>query len=172
MEGMPGATPRTSAPRSGPVGANDAEETAPRVAIVEEIPTTAAISEEERLALEAQFREEIERDHEQRMERLSRKQESARAHREERAARARQREAALIRDAVRMKFYQEKGYQRIEENGRERWIPAEEFAARQRAKARQNSRAVGARVHAKYKMVPLYLMLALIAMAIGAFLVR
>ena len=99
-------------------------------------------------------------------------QETSQGHREERRARARQREVARLRETVRKQFFQEKGYQRIEHNGRERWIPAEEFASRQRAKARANSRAVGAKVYSKYKMVPLYLMLALIAMAIGAFLVR
>ncbi len=144
----------------------------PLTAVVQEVPTTATLDAAEKARLEAEFRAEIERDHQQRMERLHRKQESARAHREERQARARQREVALLRDQVRMKFYQEMGYQRIEENGRERWIPAEEFASRQRAKARANSRAVGAKVYSKYRMVPLYLMLALIAMAIGAFLVR
>lgn len=173
-EAIPEKDPLHELPAASPGPGVSASAPTP-VLVEEELPATTgktALSPEERAELEARFRREVEQDHAQRLERLHRKQETARSNREERLARARQREMSLLRDEVRMRFYKENGYQRIEENGRERWLPPEEYASRQRARARANTRAVGSRVHTKYKMVPLYLLLALIAMAIGAFLVR
>lgn len=142
------------------------------VAAVIEEGEPGALSEEERLELERAIRAELEREHQQRLERLHRRQETARAQLEERRVRERHRQVALLKDAVRLQFYRERGYHRVEENGRERWVTTEELAARQRSRARVNTRAVGARVHRRFRMLPLYLLLALVAMAIGAFLVR
>ena len=81
---------------------------------------------------------------------------------------------ARMREDVRRRFYQERGYERIEEHGRERWIPREEYELRTRGKAPRirNTRAVGARTAARYRWVPLYVLLILIATALGAIVVR
>jgi len=141
------------------------------IAEVQEVPA-GPITPEERAELEARFLAEVEQDHVRGLERVERKMANARLTHQERVARERMREVRLLRDAVRKKFYQDHGYQRIEENGRERWISPEEHALRQKTRSRSNPRAVGARVNRKRRMLPLYLLLVLIAMAIGAFLVR
>ena len=155
----------------GLASAVESRRRAPMVAEVEELPA-GPITAEERAELEARFLAEVEQDHVRGLERVERKMANARLSHQERAARERMREVRLLRDAVRMRFYQEHGYQRIEENGRERWISPEEHALRQKTRSRTNPRAVGSRVGRKRRMLPLYLLLVLIAMAIGAFLVR
>lgn len=143
----------------------------PLIAEVTEVPA-GPMTPEERAELERRFLAEVEQDHVRGLERVERKMANARLTQQERAARQRMHEIRLIRDGVRRRFYEANGYVRIEENGRERWISREEHALRQKTRSRSNPRAVGARTSRKRRLLPLYLMLVLIAMAIGAFLVR
>lgn len=136
--------------------------------------TTGPLSDEERAALADQFRLELEQEHQSRLERLQKRQEDARTYRDQRLARLREVEAARIKDEVRAQFFREHGYQRVEENGRERWIPAEEYAYKRRARGGKprHSRAVGAMMQPKWKMVPLYVLMVLVAIVIGLLVVR
>lgn len=171
-------------PEGLPPGPNPSAEHAPPelppalTATVEEEPPALAdaegqrnaLSDDERARLEAEFRAEVARDHQIRLERLNRKLEMQHASREERRERERQRQIGLLRDAVRLQFYKENGYVRIEENGRERWIPPEEHALRRGGNRPKHSRSVGAQRLPRFRWLPLYLLLALVAMALGAFL--
>lgn len=151
--------------------------TAPRAGGTEDPPPSESttLSEQERLALEAEIRAELEAEHQARLERVARRREELSATRELRQERVRQSEIARMREDVRRRFYQERGYERVEEHGRERWIPREEFDLRGRGKQARvrNTRAVGSRAIAgRYKWVPLYILLILVATALGAFVVR
>ena len=134
----------------------------------------AELSTDERERLEAEIRAELEAEHLSRLERVARRREELAQSRELRHERSKQAEVARMREDVRRRFYQERGYERIEEHGRERWIPREEYELRTRGKAPRirNTRAVGARTAARYRWVPLYVLLILIATALGAMVVR
>lgn len=130
----------------------------PRVA-GEEPPMT----DEERAEALARIREDLEREHSGRIERLSHWQTGRQV------SRSREAEVARLREEMRANFYKEKGYVQISERGREKWVPPEE--AQWRAK-RRGGRSHRASAPGRPNMIAIYVLLVVVAAAIGAMLVR
>lgn len=123
----------------------------------------APMSDEERAEAMARIREDLEREHSGRIERLSHWQTGRHA------SRTREAEISRLREEARVNFYKEKGYVRISEAGREKWVPPEE--AQWRSK-RRGGRPRRAGPPGRPNMTAIYVLLVVVAAAIGAMLVR
>lgn len=101
-----------------------------------------SLTSEEREALAADFRRELEDDREQRLEKLA-DRERRRDQRRDRD-RATQRQIAMneLKEKVRADFYKEHGYrQYVDSTGREVWLTPEEYAVRLKRRKARNRKA-------------------------------
>lgn len=125
------------------------------------------LTTEEREELAARIREDLEREHSGRLDRVQRWREGV--HRGD-AARTREAELAHMREEMRAAFYQEKGYVRITEAGRDRWVSPEEAAWR--SKRRRSGKPSHKPMNGRQSLLPFYVLAVLVAIALGVLLVR
>lgn len=123
----------------------------------------APMSPEERAAALARIREDLEREHSGRIERLSHWQTSRPS------SRTREAELSRMREEMRQNFYKEKGYVRISDGGRDKWVPPEEAQWRSKRRSGRPRRALAP---GRPNMTAIYVLLVVVAIAIGALLVR
>jgi hypothetical protein len=84
-------------------------------------------------ALRQTLREELERDHAERLEKLEKRKDRARARTHERRDEQRAEIERKLKDEVRDQFYEEKGYvEYVDASGRREWVPKEEYEWRMR----------------------------------------
>jgi hypothetical protein len=77
--------------------------------------------------------DELEREHADRLEKLEKRKDRARAKTHERREDVRAETTKKLRDEVRDKFYEEKGYvEYVDASGRREWVPKEEYEWRMR----------------------------------------
>ncbi len=133
-----------------------------------------AITEDEREAYARQFREELELEHQRRIEKLQREKERRRMRLDERSRRELEAEKADIRDAMRKAFYEEKGYKLYtDSSGRDIWLTAEEYKYRtSRRRRRVKRKPLGKVFGLRPRTVGLYALAVLIAVAIGLAMTR
>ena len=123
----------------------------------------APMSDDERAEALARIREDLEREHSGRIERLSHWQTGRQT------SRSREAEVSRLREEMRANFYKEKGYVKISDGGRDKWVPPEE--AQWRSK-RRSGRSHRPSHPGRPNMIAIYVLLVVVAAAIGAMLVR
>lgn len=130
------------------------------------------LTEEEREALAADFREELVAEHERRLQ----KHEEQQRRREDRRARgdSTDRQVALseLKDSVRADFYKEHGYRRyVDSTGRENWLTPEEYAVRTARRKARRSRMPAVQGSDGPSYVA-YVVVAVLAVLLGMLLAR
>ena len=133
-----------------------------------------ALTSEEAEAVEARFREELEAEHEDRVEAQKRRETRSKT-----KLMAKQRERQILaeeelKQQVRAKFYVEKGYKLYTDSaGREHWLTPEEYEWRMRMRARhdKNRRRFEAPYVTKRRRLMMYGGAALLAVATGLVLI-
>ena len=81
--------------------------------------------------------EELEQDHAERLEKLAHRKQRAKERTEERKHAIRLQGTKQLRDEVRDRFYDEKGYvEYVDGSGRREWVPKEEYEWRMRRRKR------------------------------------
>ena len=130
---------------------------------------------DERDAIAARFREELEEEHTARQLAQERRRERAKA----KASESEQRRQALleadIQEQVRADFYKEKGYKLYTDSaGRQHWLTPEEFDWRTRARAQrdQRRRTYQPSIWVRKRTLVMYLSAAALAVLVGLFLVK
>ena len=137
-----------------------------------------ALTEAEQEELRALVRDGLEREHEARLARFERRRTQARDARDSRLRRQREAALARMRESMREDFYREKGYQKVMEHGRERWVTNEEYSwlQRVRSKRRRSKRTPTARSaqgRGRWLLqIPLYAGMALLAAVLALLLTR
>ena len=103
-----------------------------------------SLSEQEREALSAAIREELEEEHARREEQAQARRQHRRSSRQE--AHRKEREAEELRNALRRQFYEENGYrQATDHTGREIWLSPAEYTLRTRKSGASKRRRRGKR---------------------------
>ena len=134
-----------------------------------------ALSEDERDAATERFKAELEAEHQQRHEKVHRRQEKARAKRYRKKSENRQVELYEIQEQVKEQFYKENNYKLYTDStGRESWLSPEEFEWRTaRRKNRSHRRKIyEADFGNRRPMWVFYLAMIAIAIALGVALVK
>jgi hypothetical protein len=81
--------------------------------------------------------DELEQEHSERLEKLAHRKQRARARTEERKQELRVEGTKKLRDEIRDRFYDEKGYvEYVDGSGRREWVPKEEYEWRMRRRKR------------------------------------
>lgn len=131
------------------------------------------LSDEERQQLESQLWEEMEREHERRVDSLNRRREDSRKRHQTQAEMQRNVEISELREEMQRRFYEERGYKRyVGSTGREQWLPPEEYEWRSRRRKRRIRRDNLPRVTPRLRVVILYAVIALAAVVLGLLMVR
>jgi len=87
--------------------------------------------------LRERIREELEQDHAERLEKLAHRKQRAKERTAERKETQRLEGTKKLRDEVRDRFYDEKGYvEYVDASGRHEWVPKEEYEWRMRRRKR------------------------------------
>ncbi len=129
-----------------------------------------ALTDEERAALEAEMRQQLEEEHAQRLRQLEERRASARARREARGAGARQVAVTELQQELRERFYKEKGYRLYTDStGREVWLTPEEFAVRSRRR-KERKRPMHDQELGQRRIWYVYGAIAVLAVVLGALL--
>jgi hypothetical protein len=87
--------------------------------------------------LRQQILEELEQEHAERLEKLEHRKQRAKVRNEDRKQALRAEGAKKLRDELRDRFYDEKGYvEYVDGSGRREWVPKEEYEWRMRRRKR------------------------------------
>ena len=134
-----------------------------------------SLREEEAAQVEADFRAELEAEHQNRQDAQVRREERSK---EKMAARERERQILAeeeLKEKVRAEFHKEKGYKLYTDSaGREHWLTPEEYDWRMRIRARhdRNRRRFEPSRLAKKRRLLMYAGAALLAVLMGLVLLR
>lgn len=131
-----------------------------------------SLTDEERLELEAKIRDELSREHEERIASLNRRREDSKRRHRSREEAQRTAEVATLRQEIQQQFYEEQGYKKyVDSTGREVWLPPEEYEwrmRRRRRKVRQQGRELN--LTPRFRTVAIYVGIALAAILFGLLL--
>jgi len=131
------------------------------------------ITDEERSDYADEFREELERDHLRRLDNLQNQKQRIRDRKDERSRRAYEAEKAELRNDLRKKFYEEKGYKLYtDSSGRELWLTAEEYHYRTSRTRKRVQRKKTKIMGLRWQTVALYIGAILIAVLMGLAMTR
>ncbi|RME25248.1 MAG: hypothetical protein D6798_09400 [Deltaproteobacteria bacterium] len=124
--------------------------------------------------LRARIRAELEQEHEARVRRFAEQRAHARKRHERRRSSKQQRILEEIREEERRRLYREKGYRRyVDSNGRESWLPKDEYEWRMRRRKRRD-RAAEYRpaTRQRRRTLMIYAFATVAAVLIGLLLIR
>jgi hypothetical protein len=128
-------------------------------------------SEQSREAIRKRVLEELEAEHDQRMEQLEARKEKARARTHERKEREKEVLDRKFKEELRAEFYRERGYvEYVDRSGRRTWVPKEEYEWRMRR--RKASRKRDLPMNNQTRQVLFYAATVIIALVIGLMLVK
>lgn len=132
------------------------------------------LSDDEREQVRAEIRATLEREHEARIGRLEKRKDRAESKHALVKRQRRESEISQMRQALREEFYREKGYRQVMDQGRERWVPAEEYAWRQRRHSRKRAPSLLSTINWREhsRNMPIYFGVVLVAVVLGYLLVR
>ncbi len=100
-----------------------------------------ALDETERDEVEREFRDELQAQHDQRIDRVRRHKDRAREKRDSKSQREHDAAVAAVKNKVREDFYKEQGYKLYEDStGREIWLPPEEYDWRMKRRSGRRKR--------------------------------
>ncbi len=124
--------------------------------------------------LRARIRAELEQEHEARVRRFAEHRQHARQRHERRQHSKQQRMLEELREEERRKLYREKGYRRyVDSNGRETWLPKDEYAWRmKRRKRRDRASEYRPVTRQRRQTLLIYAVAAVAAVLIGLLLIR
>jgi len=131
------------------------------------------ITDEERSEYSDEFRQELERDHIRRLDNLQHQKQRIRDRKDERSRRDYESQKADLRNEVRKKFYEEKGYKLYtDSSGRELWLTAEEYHYRTSRKRKRVQRKKTKIMGLRWRTVALYAGAMAIAVLMGLAMTR
>ena len=132
------------------------------------------LTDEEREAAQAQILRELEEEHGRRLGVLSRKREQLRTKNEREQQMQRDLEVAELRDEMRTRFYEERGYkQYVDSRGRESWLTPEEHEWRSRhRRRRRRHRFVPKLAGPRARTIALYAGMLVLAVVLGILISR
>jgi len=134
---------------------------------------TLPITDEERSDYSAEFRQELEQEHVRRLDRLDQQKQRIRDRKDERSRRAFESEKADLRNELRKKFYEEKGYQLYtDSSGRDFWLTAEEYKYRTGRRRKRVQRKKTKVMGLRWRTVALYMGAMAIAVLVGLAMTR
>jgi hypothetical protein len=129
------------------------------------------LTEEEKQALRQKVLDQLEAEHQERLNELEDRKKRAAERRGDRTRRRKEAEEAELRDQVREEYYAEKGYELyIDRSGHKKWIPKEELEWRMRR--RRTRRKDNAPMSNQARSLVFYAATTLIALLLGLYLLR
>ncbi len=136
---------------------------------------TDSLSTDEREAIAAEFRAELEAEHAERQEAQVEREARAKERRKERKTREEALAESELKEKLRADFHREKGYKLYTDSaGRQHWLTPEEYEWRMAARARRDSRrkSFEPSIWVRQKQLVMYGGAVLLAVALGLILIK
>jgi len=136
---------------------------------------TDNLSPEEREAIAAEFRAELEQEHVERQDAQADRESRASARRDARRTREDALAEADIKEQIRADFYKDKGYKLYTDSaGRQHWLTPEEYEWRMAARSRRDNRrkTFEPSIWVRQKQLVMYGSAILLAVALGMWLIK